>query len=267
MVNFATQYDTMKRNLHSHTQFCDGRSTMEEMVRAAEAAGFTVWGFSPHAPVSVDSPCNMKEADVSSYLTEIERLRALYPHIRILAGMEVDYIDDNDGPASPRVSAYGLDYVIGSVHFIPNQRGEYYDIDGSPERFRRNLHEAFNDDLTYVVRTFWTQSQRMIEAGGLDIIGHIDKIALNASTVNPDIESNPEYVRLAQQTIDMAIARGLAIEINTKQYSRYGRFFPHPRYWPYIAIRNIEMPINSDAHHADRIEDGMAQAKSLQDRT
>ena len=253
----------MKQNLHSHTQFCDGRSSMEEIIEAAHNAGFQLWGFSPHAPICLDSPCNMKIEDVALYLNEIERLRKLYPHIKILAGMEIDFIDEKNGPHSPDVKEYGLDYVIGSVHFVPNQAGEFYDTDGSPERFKKVLSDHFNNDLNYVVRTFWSQTQKMIEFGGFDIIGHIDKIALNASYIDPEIENSSEYQELADKTIDMAIKKGFAIEINTKHWEKYGRFFPHPRYWKHILNRGINMPVNSDAHFADRIESGMVQAINL----
>lgn len=253
----------MKTNLHSHTQFCDSRSSMEEIISAASEAGFSTWGFSPHAPICLESPCNMSKEDVSSYLQEVKRLRNLYPDIRILAGMEVDYIDDKNGPASPQVAEYGLDYVIGSIHFIPNQKGEFYDIDGSPERFQRILNEHFEGDLNFVVRTFWEKTQKMIKSGGLDIIGHIDKIALNASFVNPEIENDPEYKSMSEKTIDMAITYGLQIEVNTKHWEKYGRFFPHPRYWSHILKSGIRMPVNSDAHYADRIESGIPQANSI----
>lgn len=250
----------MKCNLHSHTQFCDGRSSMEQMLYAAKKAGFNVWGFSPHAPICVPSPCNMKKEDVKPYLAEIRRLRELFPEMVIRAGMEVDFIDDNNGPSSKEVKDYGLDYVIGSVHFIPNQKGEYHDIDGSPERFRQVLHDYFEDDLKFVVSSFWRQTQRMINAGGFDIIGHIDKIALNASSVDPQIEDDPFYQEQADKTIEMAISKGIQIEINTKHWKRYGRFFPHPRYWKHIINSGIEMPVNSDTHYADLVEEGMEAA-------
>lgn len=251
----------MKSNFHSHTQFCDGRSSMEEILKSAVKAGFEEWGFSPHAPICVDSPCNMDKNKVEEYLAEIDRLRIKYPSVKIYAGMEVDFIDSENGPASPEVAEYGLDYVIGSVHFIPNQKGEYVDIDGSPERFRRNLEEKFDNDLGYVVKTFWLQTQKMIEFGGMDIIGHIDKIVLNASTVDPDIEKSPEYSRLAAKTIEMAIDKGVMIEINTKHWKKYGRFFPDPMWWDMILKAGIKMPVNSDTHYAELVEDGMEEAK------
>lgn len=253
----------MKQNLHSHTQFCDARNSMEEILRSAHEAGFETWGFSPHGPLCIPSPCNMSKESLDDYLKEIDRLRKLFSGMTILAGMEVDYIDEKEGPASIEVKNYGLDYVIGSVHFIPNQRGEYQDIDGSPERFRRYVEEYFENDLEYVVRTYWKQVEKMIEAGGFDIIGHIDKIALNASIMEQDIEETKFYKDLADKVIEKAIKSGKAIEINTKHYKKYRRFFPHPRYWKRILQSGTKMPVNSDTHYAELVEAGMAEAQKI----
>ena len=233
---------------------------MEEIISEACSKGFTVWGFTPHGPISIDSSCNMKKEMVKDYLKEIQRLRRQFPQIKILAGMEVDLIDEFNGPSSPEVKEYGLDYVIGSVHFIPNQQGIYHDIDGSPDRFKKYLNDFFENDLDYVVRTYWNQVQRMIKAGGFDIIGHIDKIALNASSIDPEIEEKKIYSELAEKTIQMAIESGKAIEINTKHWEKYKRFFPHPRYWKTILDKGILMPVNSDTHYADKVESGMQEA-------
>lgn len=205
----------------------------------------------------------MSAESVEEYLEEIKRLRSLFPSMEILAGMEIDFIDEEHGPSSPEVKGYGLDYVIGSVHFIPNQKGEFHDIDGSPERFRKYLHDYFDDDLEYVVKTYWQQVQRMIRSGGFDIIGHIDKIALNASFIDPNIENSEIYKKLASDTIEMAVQSGKAIEINTKHYGRFGRFFPNPIYWERILSAGIEMPVNSDTHYADLVEAGMKEANQL----
>ncbi len=236
---------------------------MAEMLEAAHSAGFVNWGFSPHAPICVDSPCNMTAADVEPYKAEVERLRALYPDMTILTGMEVDYIDAGHGPASPEVEAYGLDYVIGSVHFVPNQDGVPVDIDGSPERFRERLATHFRGDLDYVVRTFWSQTMAMIAAGGFDILGHLDKVARNATTVRPLLEQEPEYRAAIDAAIDAVIEAECAIEINTKQRASAGRYFPHPRHWARIARAGLAMPIDSDAHTTDAVDAGMADAADL----
>ena len=62
-------------NFHTHTQYCDGRATIEEMTRAAVAEDFKYLGFTPHSPIPVESPCNMSIDAVMDYTAEIERVR------------------------------------------------------------------------------------------------------------------------------------------------------------------------------------------------
>ena len=142
-------------NLHSHTQFCDGHADMETMVQGAIAAGLTHYGFSPHGPVPIASPCNMAASDMNAYMSEVMRLRDKYSGIiSLYAGMEVDYLGPQWGPSSPEVESYGLEYVIGSVHFVPAQNGEYADTDGPADRFRQYVESVFCGDLRYVVDRF-----------------------------------------------------------------------------------------------------------------
>ena len=44
----------MKINLHSHTTFCDGKNSAEEMVVSAIDHGFDVFGFSGHSYTPFD---------------------------------------------------------------------------------------------------------------------------------------------------------------------------------------------------------------------
>lgn len=250
-------------NLHSHTLYCDGRDDIECMLSAARAAGMTVWGFTPHSPIPVDSPCNMNAADVDRYVRRARELSKENPDMTVLTGMEVDYLDADCGPSSANVQEYGLDYVIGSVHFVPSQEGVPTDTDGSPESFSAKLATVFHGDLDYVVRTFWQQTMDMIGRGGFSIIGHIDKIARNASAVRPDLEQEPQYRELAIKAIKAAIACGAAIEINTKQRATAGRYFPHPRFWKMIAESGAPLIINSDAHTTGTVDAGRKDAMDL----
>lgn len=250
-------------NFHSHTQFCDGRAGMKDFAEAAVRAGFTHYGFTPHSPVPIESDCNMAEADVLPYMMEVERLRTLFPATRFYCGMEVDYLGSQWGPAHPYFAAQGLDYMIGSVHFIPTQEGRYVDIDGSPGRFRKNLDSCFHGDLEYVVRTFYAQSVDMVRAGCFDMIGHFDKVGMNASTIDVDIELKPWYTTLVEDLIEEISKSGVTVEINTKAYDRHGRIFPSERYLPLLRELDVPVVVNSDAHYPDLINAGRAYGLSL----
>ncbi len=259
--------DSRLYTLHSHTQFCDGRAQMEAFAREAVARGFTHYGFTPHSPVPIESPCNMAASKVPEYLAEVERIRREHGSFgcRFYAGMEVDYLGDNWGPSHPYFRSLGLDYTIGSVHFIPNQEGEYIDIDGRFERFNRNMHLKFRDDIRYVVETFYSQSMRMLASAGFDILGHFDKIAHNASHFQPGIEDAPWYCSIIGSFIDAIIRSGVVVEINTKAYAEHGRIFPAGRYLRRLREAGVPMIVNSDAHVPALIDASRSYAFGLLD--
>lgn len=189
--------DSTLYTFHSHTEFCDGRAQMEAFARRAVADGFTHYGFTPHCPLPIESPCNMRQADVPRYFDEVERIRRDHgDRCRFYAGMEIDYLEGVWGPANPYFATLSLDYALGSVHFIRAQRGEWVDIDGRFEAFRRKMEEHFHNDIRYVVETFYATSHRMLDEGHFDILGHYDKIGLNASLYRPGIEEEQWYLSL-----------------------------------------------------------------------
>ena len=107
---------------HNHTTLCDGKNTPEEMARAALAAGFTDFGFSghSHAPFDLDySICSEAE-----YIRSLRALQRAYNgRLRIAVGMEQDY----HAPVQDRAA---LDYIIGSVHYLRDDAGSYFAVDG-----------------------------------------------------------------------------------------------------------------------------------------
>lgn len=248
-------------NFHSHTQFCDGYAPMEEILVAAIGAGMRYFGFTPHSPLPIESPCNMAAADVPAYLDEIRRLRSVYgDRIDIFAGMEVDWLGKDWGPANPYFASIGLDYTIGSVHFIEGPDG-YVDIDGRFDSFRLKMAKYFANDIRHVVTEFYRASVAMVEAGGFDIVGHLDKIGHNASHFSPGIENELWYRKLADGLVDAVIAGGVAVEINTKAYAGHsGRMFPSRRYVDRLKEAGVTLIVNSDVHRPELVVSGRTAA-------
>lgn len=258
--------NSRKYTFHSHTQFCDGHATMEEFAKAANDAGFTHYGFSPHSPVPIESPCNMKAGDVGAYLDEVRRINEIYgDKTKFYAGMEIDYLGKDWGPSVGYFRDMPLDFRIGSVHFIPDRQGEYVDIDGSAERFKINMSTHFNNDIRYVVETFFEESAAMIEAGGFDILGHFDKIAQNASAYRPDIEHETWYNSLADNLMELICSKKPIVEINTKAKLRHGRIFPSEKYLPRLIKAGVPLIVNSDAHLPSLIDASRQYAFDLID--
>lgn len=259
--------DSRRYTLHSHTEFCDGRATMEAFARKAVEDGFTHYGFSPHSPITIPSPCNMLRDNVARYDEEYRRIRNTYgDRVKFYRAMEIDYLGDEWGPTHEYFASLHLDYTIGSVHFIPCQSGEYVDIDGNFENFRKKMDKYFHNDIRYVVETFYSRSCRMVEAGGFDIIGHLDKVGCNAGYFQPGIESEPWYQALLDDLIHRVTDAGLVVEINTKAWHQHNRMFPHTDKWKKLVDVGIRLVVNSDVHVPALINAGRDEAYAMLDR-
>lgn len=255
---------TDRYNLHSHTQFCDGRFPMEEMAASAAECRMLYYGFSPHSPICCDSPCNMSRGDVPVYIDEAARLREVYSgRMEVLTSMEIDFISPDFGPHIDYFQNMQLDYRLASVHFVPTQDGVWLDCDGRFERFARYLKEDYKNDLRYVVEKYFENVIRMIEDGGFEILGHFDKIAGNAALADPEIENAAWYEALVDDVLSHASSAGVIVEINTKSYADKKRFFPAFRWWDKIRNASLPVVVNSDAHYPDKVNAGREEALKL----
>ena len=253
-------------NLHTHTQFCDGHAPMQEFVAEAIDLGFTHLGFTPHSPISLDSPVNMGRDQVQGYLDEVERLRQTYgDKINIYASMEIDYVGAGDGPATDYFRQLPLDYRIGSVHFIPaiNDPGLMVDIDGKFAAFKVRMGEHFDNNIEYVVRTFFAQMMAMVDEGGFDIVGHMDKIGFNASQFRDGIDEEPWYDKLVIELFENIMDHHLIIEVNTKAWLQRNRFYPNLKYFGMLKRYNAPIVVNSDAHYPTLLNNGRLEALKL----
>ena len=66
----------MLANFHTHSTFCDGNNTPEEVVRAAIELGFSAIGFTSHGTTPFDLRYCM--TDTEGYIAEIRRLKKEY---------------------------------------------------------------------------------------------------------------------------------------------------------------------------------------------
>src|SRR3954464_6839590 len=105
----------LRGDLHTHTHWsADGKNTLEEMVAAAEARGYEYYAITDHSHY-------MREGKLARQLEEIDALRAKYPKLRILAGVEAN-IRSNGEVDVPEEELRALDWVVASVHNAPENR-------------------------------------------------------------------------------------------------------------------------------------------------
>ena len=155
----------LQGDFHTHSTYSDGDNTLEEMVQAALAKGFSAYGFSDHA--YMDDPARdwgMKKEQIEAYQAEIARLKEQYRgRIDLLCGIEQDVF-------SPLgVDAY--DYVIGSVHAV-EKGGILCEVDDSLEKVKENLR-LFADPYEYA-ESYFRLVASMPQRFHFDIVGHLD---------------------------------------------------------------------------------------------
>src|SRR5688572_9005778 len=187
----------MWSNYHTHTHYCDGKGTVQDYVNAAEEQGVAQIGFSSHAPLPFPCKWCMQAGAFKQYLEEIALARQADHHIEIYAGLEVDYIP---GVVSPRDFASQLDYTIGSIHFVDAFEGKYWEIDNTFEIFKEGLERIFEGNLRSALSRYFELTREMIREGVPDILGHMDKIKINALGAGLD-ESEPWYVSEIDSTL------------------------------------------------------------------
>ena len=68
----------MKTNYHTHTNFCDGKNTPEEIVLAAIEAGFDELGFSAHAAHPFAASWHLQVSRYAEYVSCIKALAKKY---------------------------------------------------------------------------------------------------------------------------------------------------------------------------------------------
>ncbi len=248
-------------NYHSHCLFCDGRADMEAFIRFAISQGFSSYGVSSHAPLPFNTHWTMEWDQMDNYLAEFNHVKDKYKDkIEFYVGLEIDYLNDESNPASTSFQKLPLDYRIGSVHLLYNDKNEVVDIDVSPQVFRDIVDTHFAGDLDRVIKMYYKRQLRMIELGGFDIIGHADKMHYNSECYRPGLLDEPWYNELMSDYFATIAQYGYIVEVNTKAFDTYKTFFPNKRYFPLMKELGIRVQVNSDAHYPERINNGRKEA-------
>ena len=248
-------------NYHSHTLYCDGRAAMEDFIRFALDRGFTSYGISSHAPLPFPTHWTMEWDRMEDYLSEFRRMKEKYAgRIELAVGLEIDYLNEESNPAASRFRELPLDYRIGSVHMLYDDKGEVVDIDVSADVFRDVVNRHFAGDLPRVVSLYYEKLSRMVEAGGFDIVGHADKIHYNATAYHPGLLDETWYDELVCGFFRQVAEKGYIVEINTKAYDSLGTFYPNRRYFSLLKQLGVRVQVNSDSHYPERIDSGRPEA-------
>lgn len=248
---------------HVHTEFCDGKSSAEEMVIAAIASGFDSIGFSSHSNIpAYPQLFGMKKENEGPYCREVLRLKDAYKDkINIFLGIELDSFGDIGSIPSE------VGYVIGSVHYVA-KNGSFMPVDHSIEHIRVDVKRLFDGDYLAYAEAYYDEVSKIYDKTHCDIVGHIDLLT-KFNEQDPIIDTaSARYKNAAFSAAEKLARRGLIFEINTGAISRGLRKTPYPTEELLHVIRESggKITYSSDCHRAQTIacafEDTMALAKS-----
>lgn len=234
----------MLSNFHTHTSFCDGKNTAEEMVISAINNGFSSLGFSGHGKTPHDlSYCI---TDTKGYIAEIKRLKEKYKNdIQIYLGVEEDI--------SSLQNRKDFDYIIGSNHYF-RIKGNYYDVDLSLRQFN-NVLKSFGGDILELALNYYEPFCDYIKSRKPDIIGHFDLITKFDEPEGLFL-NNEKYKALAEKYLFEVLKADCFFEVNTGAISRGYRTSPYPSIDLLHTLKKNggKLVLNSDSHSADTLD-------------
>ncbi|MCA1949214.1 MAG: histidinol-phosphatase [Treponema sp.] len=241
--------------LHTHTTFCDGRDTVEGLCQSAWEQGLSILGFSAHAPLPAESGIitqwHLPIDKLEAYIEAVQAAKKAWEgKLAIYLGLEIDYIPGLCGPADRRFDAYNLDYRIGSVHYLSTpDLSHYFTVDGPAAEWEAGVQELFAGDYEAAAHAYWKNVEDMVNAGGLDILGHIDLVKKNQKPWWND--QFPESYRQDVRRVLRALQeKSIVVEVNTGAMNRGTMNETYPSLGILREMRQLSIPvtINADAH-------------------
>lgn len=235
------------KDLHVHTNYCDGKDSPRDIVLAAIGMRMKTLGFSGHGYTDFDESYCMSKEGTKEYKKEIRDLKKEFAgQIEILCGVEKDLFSTED------TSDY--DYVIGSLHYIL-VGGEYITVDWKPEIVKDAALKYFGGDLLSFAECYYDTVSDVAEKTQCDIVGHLDLITKFNETENLFDTKSPRYIAAWKKAVDKIIRNCTLFEINTGAISRGYRTSPYPDsdIMKYIKEKGGRFILSSDSHSKDTL--------------
>lgn len=240
---------------HTHHNRCGhARGSIEDYVQAALALGMEEVGITDHAPLywmEGDYPqpgSAMARSQLPEYVDEVLALRKKYAaRIRILLGMEVDFVPGTEAIYRNELSPYPWDYLIGSVHYV---QGAHIYHQG---RWRGGVpaEEQYAEYFDLV--------RQSAHSGLFDVLGHIT--GLMAYGPAPFVE---QQAREFADTVVAIASSGVAVEINASGLRKGGpEPFPHGELLRQCIAAGVPLTYGSDCHLPEELGDAREVAAGL----
>lgn len=247
----------MKRvsNYHSHIALCGhAEGVVEDYIKEAIKHNYEEVGISDHAPIPVFFVGEKMHYDLwlfhmmnrkqfeEDYLPQLDYCIKKYPNIKIIKGLEVEYIPGKD---------HYYNYLLSNVEYL-----------------NLGIHYFFHNNV--ITNTYDVLSEQEMEYYA-DTIEEALKTNYFSCLVHPDlylyhVDVFTEFhEKIARRIIESAIKNDVYLEINANGRNRY----PREEFWKIVKeYKEAKVIINSDAHkikdfHGENIQRTIAFAEKL----
>ena len=244
----------MLTNYHTHTTFCDGKDTAEEMVIVAIDKGFKSLGISEHMTTRFYNDHSTKA--LSEYIDEIKRLKEKYKkEIEIYLGIEEDNYSLCDRSR--------FEYIIGSCHKVKFQN-KLYALDNNYEEFL-NVLALFENNPIKLAEEYYSEFCNYILWRKPDIVGHFDLITKFDQKESSIFFNNKEYIALSEKYIKEALKSDCIFEINTGAIACGYRTTPYPAENLLYIMKenNAKITLSSDCHDKRKLDCNFTETRFL----
>lgn len=250
---------------HCHTNFSDGKNSLEEMVAQAQNLGFSHIGISDHLIVHKNieqSPSwqmMVSRSDAHIYKRDFKSaLPAFQKHcdeihefsrrknFKIYAGFEIDFFT-YDGwleELKDFLSQIDYDYVISGNHFLFNEDCEtIYNIHKTVKDF------LAKDEITDLVSSHFKIIEKSVQSQLFKFVAHLDYVR----KIKDCYAENENFTAEKLSILNALKNNKTGTEISTKGLRKIGDFYPDEWLLQKIKEHNIPVVISDDAHRTDEI--------------
>jgi histidinol-phosphatase (PHP family) len=234
---------------HVHTRFSDGADGISACVERALELGLPELGFAEHFTPAylADSACCPRE-DFGQYVAAVRSAAARYPGIRLLCGVEADYVPGAAEEILELLAAYPFDYALCAVHFV----------DGFSFDESHNRTAAGWRDVDRVWRRYYETLVDAAKTGAFDVVAHLDLPKKWGFRPRGDMGD------LELEVIRAIAAAGMALEVNTAGLDRHpiGEPYPSLSLLERARVAGVAVTFGSDAHAAAEVGAHLAEARA-----
>ena len=255
---------------HTHTQFSmDSEVDIVAMIERARELGLAAYAVTDHCECNCWYPkeyyedtelfdyFNCKD-DFEASLSAVTALKEQYPDFDLICGTELGQPVAALDIAEKCISDPRLDFVIGSIHQITNEKDFYY----------INYYRMSTDEINKLLEGYFNEIYELCKWGKFDVLGHLTyclRYMKIRNNITPNMKLFDEIITECLRTL---ADKGKGIEINTSGIRQgFGTTFPSLKYVKlFRELGGKIISVGSDAHKVRdlgaNISDGIELAKA-----